>query len=1168
MSGGGARRSDRKHGGENGCPDGEAHCPRKVAPAPRLVTPVSPRVGGILTRLTARRFGPYLFESRAHTRRLESLTLIATMSLRLLRAFALATLLPTIAAAQAAPAADTTYWQGMEWRLLGPAHTGRMTCVVGSSLRPQEYYVCTTGGGMWKTTDGGRTWNPTSDAYFGGTMGAADVFKPNPDIVYAGGGETPIRGNVSHGDGMWKTTDGAKTWTYLGLKETQYISRVVIHPTDPNIVYVGALGHVFGPNSERGVYRTKDGGKTWQKILFRNDSTGVADLVMDPNNPNVLYAGFWQAGRKPWLLVSGGNGSTLYKTTDGGDTWTELKNRPGLPPGIWGNIGLAISPANSNRVWAIIEAEQGGVYRSDDAGATWTLLNQDRTVLQRAWYFMKLTADPKDTNTIYAGNVGGYVSHDGGKTFPSGLGNGDTHYYWIDPANPQRIAVAGDPGVVITTDGGATTSRANLPTGQYYHVHLTNASPYDVCGAEQDGGVDCFPVRAEAAGGGGRGGRGGGGRVAAAAGGRGGRGADSTASQWDFTPRYGGAGGESGYVASDPMDPDVTFGGNYSGVLQMQNRRTGQGMRLDPWPLNPMGHDAKDSKYRMQWTYPIMNSPNDPKVLYVGSNVLFMSHDLGQSWKIASGDLTRNDPATLGASGGPLTKDQTSVEYYGTIFAVAESPVTPGVVWSGSDDGLIHVTRNVNAAPMPVWTNVTPKDLPKWTRISIVEPSQYAAGTMYFAANRYEMDDFAPYVYKTTDYGVTWKKIVNGVPANEFARSIREDLVRPGLLYLATERSIYISYDAGEHWMTLKRNLPPVAVHDIALRDDDIVIATMGRGFYAMEGIAKLRQADQVKTASGGYLFKPGATFRNSGAVKVEYFLAQPNQTVTFELVMPNGKVLNKASSADTAAAGGGRGGRGGGGGGRGGRGGGGGGPTRVSNTEGLNAYELSLVHPSGVNFRGAVYWNGNGLNGPNAAPGNYTVRMTLGSGTPQTQTVKVRKDPRTRASDADITEQVNFLLRIRDTVSAANNAVRTIRNVRYQGDSLRKNLSGAAADKFVSQWKALDDSLTLTENEIYQTKNRASEDPLNFPIKLNNQIGALSGFVGSGERRPPQQAYDVWNTLVPQLNVQLLRLKRQLATLLPPANATLKAAGVPEIKPGTDELGAVPGGGRGGRGG
>jgi photosystem II stability/assembly factor-like uncharacterized protein len=1075
-----------------------------------------------------------------------SLLVFLEVPVRLVPRFVLAALLvPALASAQQRPVAapvrgpiDTSIWAGLEWRMLGPAHTGRMTSVTGSAQRPDEYYVATTGGGVWKTADGGKTWNPMTDAYFGGTVGAVDLFRGNPDIVWAGGGETPIRGNVSHGDGVWKTMNAGRTWTYLGLAETQYISRIITHPTDSNIAYVGALGHVFGPNPERGVYRTTDGGKSWQKILFKNDSTGVADLAMDPSNPKVLFAGFWQAGRKPWLLVSGGAGSGLWKTTDGGDHWIDITRNPGLPAGIWGNIGIAISPANPLRIWALIEADSGGVFRSDDGGATWHFLNNDRNLRQRAWYFSKLTADPKDTNTVYAGNVGGFVSHDGGKTFQGGLGNGDTHAYWIDPTNPKRIAVAGDPGITISVDGVVT--RANIPTGQYYHVHLTNASPYDVCGAEQDGGVDCFPIRAA---GGGRGGFGGG---------RGGAAPAAPASQWNFTPRYGGAGGESGYVASDPLDPDVTFGGNYSGVLEMQNKRTGQSMRLDPWPLNPMGHDAIDSKYRVQWTFPIMNSPHDPKGLYVGANVLFKSGNLGQSWKIISPDLTRHDPATLGASGGPLTKDQTSVEYYGTIFAVAESPLNAGLVWTGSDDGLIYVSRNANAVK-PVWTNVTPKDLPKWTRISIVEPSPHHPGTMYFAANRYEMDDFTPYLYRTNDYGVTWQKITTGIPANEFTRAIREDLVRPGLLYAATERSMYISYDAGSHWTSLKRNLPPVAVHDIALRDDDIVIATMGRGFYAMEGIARLRQADQAPSAAAAHLFQPGTSYRNAGTVKAEYSLAHAGDTVMLELIDPAGKVLQKVSSTDTVptnrGAAGGRGG---------GRGGFGGAPARVTNTAGVNSYNLSLRYPNGTDFRGAIYWDGNGLNGPVSAPGVYTVRLTVNGGTPQTESVRVRKSANSTASDADVVEQVNFLLRIRDTVTAANNAVRTIRNLRYRIDSLRKGAAGQNS-AFVAAAKALTDSTRLVEEALYQTRNEAGEDPLNFPIRLGNQIGALAGFVASGERRPPPQSYDVWNDLVPQLQRELLRFKRQLATLLPPVNAALTASGQPAIVPSTDELGAPP---------
>ncbi|MFN9424247.1 MAG: WD40/YVTN/BNR-like repeat-containing protein, partial [Gemmatimonas sp.] len=597
--------------------------------------------------------------------------------------------------------ADTSF--DVKWRNLGPNQAGRMTAVAGSTARPDEYYMGTTGGGVWKTTDGGKTVFPVTDAYFGGTIGSIDVQQSNPDVVWVGGGETPIRGNVSHGDGVWKSSDAGKTWQYMGLKETQYIARVRIHPTNPDIVYVGALGHVFGPNKERGVYRTTDGGKTWKNILFRNDSTGVADMILDPSNPRIMYVSFWQAGRKPWQLVSGGMGSGIFKTTDGGDTWTEITRNPGLPQsGPLGAIGITVSPAKPSRLWAIVEHEpNGGVYRSDDAGATWTFMTGDRNLRQRAWYYSKLYADPKDTNTVYGPQVSPLISKDGGKTFRRGFGGGDNHDIWIDPTDPLRVAVAHDNGLIVTKDGGKTSTRVAAPTGQYYHVHLTNHFPYHVCGAKQDAGSSCGPVRAAALGG----------REAMMAQMMGGGAAPAQPAS-PFSTFYSVAGGESGYISSDPRDPDITYGANYGGSMDMLNRRTGKSLSLDPWPLNPMGHDAKDSKYRFQWTYPIVHSPHDPNTIYVGSNVVFRSRDRGMTWTPISKDLTRNDPRTLGPSGGPITKDQTSVEYYGTVFTLAESKLVKGLIWTGSDDGLIHVSRDNGLT----WKNVTPKGLPEWMR--------------------------------------------------------------------------------------------------------------------------------------------------------------------------------------------------------------------------------------------------------------------------------------------------------------------------------------------------------------------------------------------------------------------------------------------------------------------
>jgi len=1058
------------------------------------------------------------------------------------RGLTLVLVAPSLLAAQrggrgrGAPADTAPVSADVSWRNVGPDAAGRMVALAGSVARPEEYYFGTTGGGVWKTTDGGKTAVPVTDNYFGGSIGAVTVDERNPDVVWVGGGEYAIRGNVSHGDGVWKTTDGARTWQYMGLKETQQIARIVLDPRNSDVAYVAALGHVWGATPDRGVYKTTDGGKTWKKILFRNDSTGAVELVMDPSNPDILYAALWQAGRKPWLLISGGNGGGIFKTTDGGEHWTEITHNTGLPSGIIGNVGMAISPAKPNRLWALIENEpNGGVYRSDDAGATWTLLNQDRDLRQRAWYFSRLFADPKDTNVVYAPNVTPLWSKDGGKTFTRAFGGGDNHVMWIASNDPKRIVVGHDNGAILTTDGGTTSTRLAIPTGQFYHVHLTNKVPYDICGAKQDAGSVCGPVRQV----GGFGGRGGGG------GGRGGAPARTS----PYSEFYGAAGGESGYMASDPADPNVTYGGNYSGVLDMQDRATGARARLDPWPLNPMGHDARDSKYRFQWTYPIMNSPHDPNVLYVGSNVVFKSSDKGKSWQIISPDLTRHDPATLGASGGPITKDQTSIEYYATVFALQESPITPGLIWAGSDDGLIHVTRDGGKT----WKNVTPKSLPAWTRISIIDPSPHAPGTAWVAANRYQLDDFAPYLYRTTDYGATWTRIDAGIARDEFTRSIREDLVKPGMLYASTERSVWFSRDAGAHWESLKRNLPPVPVHDIALRDDDMAIATHGRAFWVMENLALLREApdaDAAARAGKDFLYTPAPAYR-TGGVTVQYRLAAANQPVTIEFLDPAGTSIRKYSSTDTVPAAGGRGGRAGGG-----RGGFGGAP-RVTTRPGLNRYTWNLQYPDASTFRGMILWQGSTA-GPFAAPGTYAVRLTVGGHAPLTEKFVVRKDPQTTATVADLGEQHRFAIQIRDRVTAANDAVKTIRNVRAQVEDRAPKMAGTPS--FAALAKSFEDQIANVEDSLYQTKNRSGEDPLNFPVRINNQMAALLGFVSAGERRPPKQAYDVYTVLDPKLKTELARYKRVMDTNLAKLNAALKAAGLPAIVPSTAEPPAKPG--------
>jgi photosystem II stability/assembly factor-like uncharacterized protein len=1057
---------------------------------------------------------------------------------------------------------DSSLFAALEWREIGPYRGGRSVAVAGSAARPYEYWMGTTGGGVFKTTDGGVTWLPASDKYFGGTIGAIGVSESNPDIVYVGTGEYDIRGNVSHGDGVFKTTDGGKTWTYVGLAEVRQISRVRVDPRDPNVVYVGALGHVWAPNPERGVYKTTDGGKTWRKILFRNDSTGVSDLVLDPSDPSTIYAAFWQAGRTPWTLVSGGAGSGIFKSTDGGETWTELTRNPGLPSGILGNIGLAVSPAKPTRVWALVEAESGGVFRSDDGGKTWTKLNDDRRLRQRAWYYTKIFADPKDENTVYVLNVGFYRSTDGGKTFKSiRTPHGDNHDLWIAPNDPKRMIESNDGGANVTFNGGETWTEQDYATGQFYHVTTTTDFPYKVCGAQQDNSTLCGPSRWP-------------GGISLA--------------EW-----HEAGGGESGYIQVRPDSTNIIYAGSYS-YLSRLDTRTGQEQNVFPWPDNPMGHSAGDLKYRFQWTFPILISPHDPNTVYAGANVLFRTRNGGQSWDVVSPDLTRHDPATLGPSGGPITKDQTSVEYYATIFAIAESPRVAGTIWTGSDDGLIYVTRDGGKT----WTNVTPKDLPPWTRISIIEASHFAPGAAYVAANRYQLDDNQPYLYKTTDYGRTWTRIDAGIPRTEFTRVIREDPVRRGLLYAGTERGVWVSFDDGAHWQSLQRNLPPVPVHDLAVKDGDLVAATHGRGFWILDDLSVLRQLTPAIAAAPAHLFEPRDVYRvnwgggfggggdgahpvgknpPSGAV-VYYTLAHPRQEVTLEFLDARGQLIKRFSSmldsagradsirADSVRraredslrkagvpedsikqflrAGGGemeeedegprRAPR----------------PPRVPNKVGLNRFVWDLRYPDASSFQGLIMWAAS-TRGPLAPPGRYTVRLTVQGQAPQTRTFVLKKDPRVRATQQDLEAQFALLIKIRDELTKANDAVKTIRNVRAQIAERRPKAPSAfaaAADSLLAR-------LGSIEEEIYQVRNRASQDPLNFPIKLNNKIAALAGVVASADARPTKQAYDVFTELSAALDAQVAAMHRALQAMLPRLNALL--AGGEKIVPSTAEIGS-----------
>jgi photosystem II stability/assembly factor-like uncharacterized protein len=1060
-----------------------------------------------------------------------------------LRAFALvgALLLCTPAAPIEAQRIDSTAFTAMRWRELGPARGGRSVAVAGSTSRPLEYWMGTTGGGVWKTVDGGMNWNPSTDAYFGGTIGAIAVAESNPDIVYVGGGETHIRGNTSHGDGLWKTTDGGRTWRMMGLRETRHIARVRVHPTDPNTVYVGALGHAFGNNPERGVFKTTDGGETWQRILFRNDSTGISDLVMDPNDPNTLYAAFWHAYRRPWMLNSGGPGGGLFKTTDGGATWTEITAARGLPRGLWGKVGIAVSPANSRRVWAIIENDSGGVYRSDDGGQSWEWLNRDRSLRQRAWYYSKIFADPKDENVLYGLNVQFFRSTDGGRTFREQIQvpHGDNHDMWIAPNDPMRMVQANDGGANVSFTGGRTWTGQQYATAQMYHVSVTNHFPYQVCGAQQDNTTLCGPSRAQGT---------------------------ITISDW----RNAG-GGESGYVTAHPTDPDIIYAGSYSGFLTRKDMRTGLQRNINAWPLNPMGHSSEDIRYRFQWTFPIVVSQHDPSVLYVAGSVLFKSTNEGQSFSIISPELARRDPRTMGASGGPITKDQTGVETYGTIFALAESPKNRNVLWAGTDDGYIWITRDGGAN----WRNVTPRAIGDFARVSIIDASSFDEGTAYVAANRFQLDDFSPSLWKTTDFGATWTKIVNGIGAEEFTRTIRHDPERRGLLYAGTERGVWVSFDDGANWQSLQRNLPPVPVHDLVVKEGDLVAGTHGRSFWILDDLSALRQVTPEQLAKPAHLFTPRDAYRinwggggfggggGGGAaqanvsrpgqnppsgVVVHYHLSRANQPVKLEFLAPDGSVIRSyENDGQTVRAP--QGGQGGGPGG--GPGGFGGAGQRPGNAVGLNQFVWNMRYPDAVTFPGMIMWAGSTA-GPVAPAGTYTVRMTVGTEV-QTARVNLLNDPRTTATTADLQAQFDFLIQVRDKTSEANNAVRTIRNVRAQ---IEERVS--AAPRLRRNADALLRQMAAVEEEIYQVRNQSSQDPLNFPIKINNKIAALAGVASSGPYRPTDQTIAVYEEVSAMLKVQTDRLEKLLREDLARFNAQVRAARLEPVVPSTD-LPAAP---------
>ncbi|HKG90673.1 MAG TPA: glycosyl hydrolase [Gemmatimonadaceae bacterium] len=1049
---------------------------------------------------------------------------------------------------------DSTHFRGLQWRVVGPVRGGRSIAAAGSPSRPNEYYFGATGGGLWKTTDGGLNWRPVTDGQIrSSSVGAVGVSESNPDVVYIGMGEVAFRGNIMQGDGVYRSADSGKTWKHVGLAETQAIARVRVDRTNPDVVYVAALGHPFGPNPERGVFRTRDGGATWQRVLFRNDSTGAVDLVIDPGNPRVLYASLWQAYRTPWTMSSGGPGSGLFKSTDGGDSWTELTRNPGLPRGVIGKIGVTVSGADSRRVYAIVESDSGGVFRSDDGGATWRRTNDERKLRQRAFYYSRIYADPKSVDRVYVLNVSFWRSDDGGVRFDSSLAvpHGDNHDLWIDPANPQRMIESNDGGGTVSTNGGRTWTDLDFPTAQLYHVATTTDFPYHVCGAQQDNSTLCAPSS-------------GWGNLAQP---------DAAAGAWFYEV----GGGESGYIAPDPANPDVFYAGSQGALLTRHDRRTGQVRDVQVYPRFFSGEPASALPERWQWTYPIVFSPLDPKVLYTSSQHLWRTTNQGQSWERISPDLTRADPATLGLSGGPITHDMNGPEIYGTIFTIAPSPLDRRVIWTGSDDGLVHVTRDGGKS----WQNMTPPELPPFSRVSLIDASPHAAGAAYLAAKRYQLDDRAPFVYKTADYGKSWTRIVAGIRADDYVHAVREDPTRRGLLYAGAEHGVYVSFDDGARWQSLSLNLPDVQVSDLVVEKNDLVIATHGRSMQVLDDIQPLRELSAEVARADAHLYRPREVTRGVNAAVIQYHLARAADTVKVDILDAKGAVVRSfvgtpersarqgpASARDTAGrvprtdapadslarrptapdsggsssppqrdsceTGGGRRGR---------------GETAPPTVrQGLNRFVWDLRYPGASSFECMIIWSARPQLGPAAPPGRYQVRLTA-NGRTLTQPLTVRRDPRLKGvTDADLREQFALAVKVRDRTTAANDAVVRIRRV-------RRDLAERAAKGNDARVAAAADSLrarlTAIEEELYQVRNRSGQDPLNFPIKLNNRLAALRRSIETGDARPTAGAYRVFTELSAELDARLAELERLMRDELPRVNALLGERGLDPVRAG-----------------
>ncbi len=979
---------------------------------------------------------------------------------------------------------DSVLFSKTQFRSIGPYRGGRSAAVCGDFKNKQTFYFGATGGGVWKTNDGGSNWKNLSDKYFGGSIGAIAVAPSDANTLYVGEGENTLRGNVSEGiNGMWKSEDGGRVWKNTGLKNSRHITRIIIHPKDANTVLVSALGHLFGSSEDRGIYKTIDGGKTWKRTLFANKDAGAIDLIADPSNFNTLYASTWKVKRTPYSLESGGEGSAIWKSIDGGETWKNISKNKGLPKDTIGISGLTICASNPDRLYAIIESKTGGVFKSEDAGETWEKINENNDLRQRSWYFSKIFADPKNADVVYICNVGFWRSKDGGKTFISiNTPHGDHHDFWIDPEDPNRVIIGDDGGAQISYDAGNNWSTMNnQATAQFYRVSTDNHFPYRIYGAQQDNSSVRIHSRTYHN--------------------------KIDNKDWEST-----AGFESGHIVADPINSDIVYGGNYGGYISRLDHKTGENRAVSVWPDNPMGAGADVQKYRFQWNFPIFFSPHNPKKLYTAGNILFASEDEGLSWKELSKDLTRNDKSKQASSGGALTKDNTSVEYYCTIFAAMESPLEKDVLWTGSDDGLLHISKDGGNN----WTNVTPKGMPEWMMFNSIEQDPFDKATVYVVGTKYKSDDFTPYIYKTTDYGTTWSLINKGINNLHFVRVLRADQTRKGLLYAGTEYGLYISIDGGLNWYSFQKNLPIVPITDMTIKNNDLIIATQGRSFYVLDDLSLLQQFDNTISNKTIHLFKPEIAYRMQGTADdkvknagfnppngtvIHFFLKDFNDTNKVELKIVDDKntliksFSNKNEKEDKLLA-----------------------------TKGINQFVWDMKYKDIEKIEGMILWNGNPDN-IKVAPGNYKAKLIVNKDSTE-QTFTILGDPNYKMSEADYKEQVGFLIKVKDKFVEVQNTIKEIRDARTQVNALKLKLGKDCPKELTELAKDIDKKSILVEEALYQTKAKAFQDVINYPIRLNDKLAGVFDAANSGYSKPSKQVKEAFADISGKCDIEIEKWK------------------------------------------